>query len=366
MKKLVIAGGLLAVGALCLQDISSGHGGTYRGPGDTVPPGGGGTTGGGPSTPGTGGPSTPGPSGPTTPGPATPGTPGGAPSGPRGPATQGGGTDNGPDLTLWQYWWGFNKEPYINLKSHIHTGTAVTGSDDFFLGQGEKGQARDNLRPSDDSVRTKVVPALINSLHTERSNDIVTALSSRVAELSKRVTQLQADLEAAQRRVAIIEEYDATAQEALASALRAAYEIRERAEATASQILEQAREERRMLLKEIERLREEHDQLQDDIAQHKTYYNYQNQDFPREEAPGASVFYKNADGSLFHTYSTYGRGLDILLGAYNFLDMAPKGRDEDGLDFTMSWVRHHDRYPEEKAAVTQKGAASCCGNESHK
>ena len=85
---------------------------------------------------------------------------------------------------------------------------------------------------------------------------------------------------------------------------------------------------------------------QDDIAQHKTYYNYQIQDFPREEAPGASVFYKNAAGNLFHTYSTYGRGLDILLGAYNFLDMVPKGRDEDGLDFTMSWVRHHDRYPQ--------------------
>jgi predicted dithiol-disulfide oxidoreductase (DUF899 family) len=104
---------------------------------------------------------------------------------------------------------------------------------------------------------------------------------------------------------------------------------------------------------------------QDDIAQHKTYYNYQIQDFPREEAPGASVFYKNAAGNLFHTYSTYGRGLDILLGAYNFLDMVPKGRDEDRLDFAMSWVRHHDRYPEE-AAAAQKGAASCCGNESHR
>ena len=52
----------------------------------------------------------------------------------------------------------------------------------------------------------------------------------------------------------------------------------------------------------------------DDIAQHKTYYNYQIQDFPSEEAPGASVFYKNAAGNLFHTYSTYGRGLDILVG----------------------------------------------------
>jgi predicted dithiol-disulfide oxidoreductase (DUF899 family) len=105
----------------------------------------------------------------------------------------------------------------------------------------------------------------------------------------------------------------------------------------------------------------------DDIAQRKTYYNYQVQEFLSEEAPGASVFYKNAAGSLFHTYSTYGRGLDILVGAYNFLDMAPKGRDEDGLDFTMSWVRHHDRYPEEKAAAApQKKASSCCGNEGHR
>ena len=90
-----------------------------------------------------------------------------------------------------------------------------------------------------------------------------------------------------------------------------------------------------------------------------------------EEAPGLSVFYQDASGEIFHTYSTYGRGLDILLGAYNFLDMAPKGRDEDGLDFTMSWVRHHDRYPhdrhlEEKAAAAEKGASSCCGNESHR
>jgi predicted dithiol-disulfide oxidoreductase (DUF899 family) len=104
----------------------------------------------------------------------------------------------------------------------------------------------------------------------------------------------------------------------------------------------------------------------DDIAQHKTYYNYQNQDFPREEAPGGSVFYKNAAGNLFHTYSTYGRGLDILLGAYNYLDMVPKGRGEDGLDFTMSWVRHHDRYPEEKGAAQHVGASSCCGNESRR
>ena len=66
--------------------------------------------------------------------------------------------------------------------------------------------------------------------------------------------------------------------------------------------------------------------------------------FPVEEAPGASVFYRDEAGSIFHTYSTYARGLDILVGTYNYLDLAPKGRDEDGLDFTMEWVRHHDRY----------------------
>jgi predicted dithiol-disulfide oxidoreductase (DUF899 family) len=78
----------------------------------------------------------------------------------------------------------------------------------------------------------------------------------------------------------------------------------------------------------------------------KVYYNYELTDFPSEERPGASVFYKDASGHIFHTYSTYARGLDILLGTYNFLDMVPKGRDEEGLKHTMAWVRHHDRYNE--------------------
>ena len=82
----------------------------------------------------------------------------------------------------------------------------------------------------------------------------------------------------------------------------------------------------------------------DEKASGKVYYNYTESEFPSEEGPGASVFYKDAAGSVFHTYSTYGRGLDILIGAYNFLDLAPKGRDEDGLKFTMAWVRHHDKY----------------------
>ncbi|MDO8506188.1 MAG: DivIVA domain-containing protein, partial [Candidatus Limnocylindria bacterium] len=97
-------------------------------------------------------------------------------------------------------------------------------------------------------------------------DDIIATLSGRVTELSKRVALLQAELESATKRVAIYEEHDSTIQEALSGALRAAYQIRERAETTAEQILDQAREERRMLLKEIERLREERDSVQDEIA----------------------------------------------------------------------------------------------------
>ena len=81
----------------------------------------------------------------------------------------------------------------------------------------------------------------------------------------------------------------------------------------------------------------------DEIAGGEVDYNFAGS-LPGEEAPGASVFYKNEAGEIFHTYSTYARGLDILIGTYNFLDLAPKGRDEDGLPFTMEWVRHHDRY----------------------
>jgi predicted dithiol-disulfide oxidoreductase (DUF899 family) len=73
-------------------------------------------------------------------------------------------------------------------------------------------------------------------------------------------------------------------------------------------------------------------------------YNYTMQEFPSEEAPGISVFYQDADDQVFHTYSTYGRGLEQLIGAYMILDLGPKGRDEDQLGFTMEWVRYHDRY----------------------
>ena len=80
----------------------------------------------------------------------------------------------------------------------------------------------------------------------------------------------------------------------------------------------------------------------DEMAEGEVNYNYTKQEFPSEEAPGLSVFYKGANGDVFHTYSTYHRGTELLMGAFNWLDLAPKGRNEIG--GTMSWVRLHDQY----------------------
>jgi predicted dithiol-disulfide oxidoreductase (DUF899 family) len=57
-----------------------------------------------------------------------------------------------------------------------------------------------------------------------------------------------------------------------------------------------------------------------------------------------SVFYKDENGAVYHTYSCYARGLDMMNTAYHYLDLVPKGRDEAVLDFTMAWVRYHDKY----------------------
>ena len=79
-------------------------------------------------------------------------------------------------------------------------------------------------------------------------------------------------------------------------------------------------------------------------ADGKAMYNYARQQVPFKDLQGMSVFAKGEDGSIYHTYSTYGRGQDIVNGAYNILDMTPKGRDEAGLPFTMAWVKLHDEY----------------------
>ncbi len=92
----------------------------------------------------------------------------------------------------------------------------------------------------------------------------------------------------------------------------------------------------------------------EELAQGKVGYNYTLQEFPSEEAPGLSVFYRDAAGEIFHTYSSFGRGLETLLGTYMMLDLVPKGRDEDGLDFPMAWVRYHDRYDTNQFADADK------------
>ena len=82
----------------------------------------------------------------------------------------------------------------------------------------------------------------------------------------------------------------------------------------------------------------------DEMAAGEVYYNYKPNKFPSQEASGASVFLKDQSGAIFHTYSCYARGLDSLIGTYNFLDLAPNGRGEAKLPWKMAWIRHHDRY----------------------
>ena len=89
-------------------------------------------------------------------------------------------------------------------------------------------------------------------------------------------------------------------------------------------------------------------------AKGEVYYNFGMTAFPQEEAPGISLFYKNEAGEVFHTYSTFGRGVEAMMGTYSMLDLAPKGRDEKPGQ-GMAWVRHHDRY--EPAP-----ASSCCAH----
>jgi predicted dithiol-disulfide oxidoreductase (DUF899 family) len=79
-----------------------------------------------------------------------------------------------------------------------------------------------------------------------------------------------------------------------------------------------------------------------EIAKGKIYYNYEMTE-GGEEQPGVSVFYKDKSGEIFHTYSSYGRGGDLLIGTYNYLDLAPLGRQE-GKGQGMDWVRLHDKY----------------------
>jgi predicted dithiol-disulfide oxidoreductase (DUF899 family) len=80
-----------------------------------------------------------------------------------------------------------------------------------------------------------------------------------------------------------------------------------------------------------------------DEASGKLAYNFGTGKFPTSEAPGLSTFLRDGD-SVLHAYSTYARGLDLLIGAYNYLDLTPLGRQEADLPYGMAWVKHHDKY----------------------
>jgi predicted dithiol-disulfide oxidoreductase (DUF899 family) len=81
---------------------------------------------------------------------------------------------------------------------------------------------------------------------------------------------------------------------------------------------------------------------EDEMDRGIVHYNYTDKGYPSSEGPGASVFYKEDDGRIYHTYSVYERGLDMFIAAYHYLDMVPKGRDENGNN--MRWLKRHDEY----------------------
>jgi predicted dithiol-disulfide oxidoreductase (DUF899 family) len=82
----------------------------------------------------------------------------------------------------------------------------------------------------------------------------------------------------------------------------------------------------------------------EEIAAGKGYYNYGAWQIGASDEVGISVFAKNESGAVFHTYSCYARGTEMLNGAYHYLDLVPKGRDEDSFEFSMDWVCRHDEY----------------------
>ena len=90
----------------------------------------------------------------------------------------------------------------------------------------------------------------------------------------------------------------------------------------------------------------------DELQAGKADYNYEMRTFPVEDAPGISVFFRNEAGEVFHSYSCYSRGLDMMNAAYHYLDLTPKGRDEDALPHSMQWLRIRDEY--------QAAPQSCC------
>jgi len=189
MKKLLTTSLLVAAVAFFGNSSVFAHGGTYKGPGDTVPPGGAGAAPAAPSTPST--PSTPSsPSTPSTPAtpntpnaPATPPTPGQTPA--NAPATQGGAAV-GPDLSRWVYWWEFNKDRFLNLKAKVHGSATVTDTAGALAGLGAGAQAANTLAPTRSQIQNIIVPALFEIVGTEDDSDIATGVMIALAKIGMR------------------------------------------------------------------------------------------------------------------------------------------------------------------------------------
>lgn len=110
----------------------------------------------------------------------------------------------------------------------------------------------------------------------------------------------------------------------------------------------------------------------DDMEAGRVFYNYQTFPsglIPVEDLPGVSVFSRSELGDVFHTYSAYSRGLEGLIGAYHWMDLTPRGRDEKGFAHPMAWLRHHDRYDADYVVDPHSGYTPprgsmfnpCCG-----
>lgn len=93
----------------------------------------------------------------------------------------------------------------------------------------------------------------------------------------------------------------------------------------------------------------------EDAVNGQVYYNYNMIDYAGEELPGVSVFVKDEQGHIYHTYSAFTRGTEFISSTFSYLDITPKGRNETGPDFSLTdWVRHHDKYD------NAQGKSSCC------
>jgi len=163
------------------------HGGQYRGPGDVVPPspgGGPGRSPGGPTPGNTGQPGQPGAPVPTGANPTPPNTGGNGngPSGSRPGQTGPRGIPLDFDLTTWDYWWEFNKDPYLRLKNTVNTGGPESGGPDVYLGQGSRHEAHDTLKPTSNQILHSVLPTLKRAIDASDNRDIISSCMVAMAK----------------------------------------------------------------------------------------------------------------------------------------------------------------------------------------